>query len=481
MECAGCYVSVRVFAKISKICIQVLCRNSCACVHGVCGMLRCWRANSLRKGRGVRRRAPLHAQQRNFPHTTRTTIHTKNPASKKLSGENMAAEVLKQSSAGSQPTYQKSVINNRGAVRFARSAVDGTAGDFLQMETTAGSGAAGFSTNPFAANAYTIFLVARTRPGNTDTGQQGILNLAKVASDTTNDGLSIYKDSVVCLNSGGEPGLGCSGTTCTRCGASQYTAFGALSAQFGESFVADDNSCSSSCAAGCSLASPLSACKTLWGPASSQNFQDPDEWRIIALQADGTFLKGYLDGYHASSVPPISVTAAAAATIAQLRLGVVDQADETNSGFGNVDIAEIMIYDAALTQQEMDRIGNYLSLKFGLSAFRVNADVGSVTRTAAVSKNCGCSGGPPWISCDTTKGPYCGVGVPLASGSCQSLDQSLQVITGNSYLDLNSGANAKSPASGGNYISIKGQVTFLARQLGRAAARRHAPQQLRST
>ena len=30
MECAGCYVSVRVFAKISKICIQVLFRDYCA-------------------------------------------------------------------------------------------------------------------------------------------------------------------------------------------------------------------------------------------------------------------------------------------------------------------------------------------------------------------------------------------------------------------------------------------------------------------
>jgi hypothetical protein len=48
----------------------------------------------------------------------------------------------------------------------------------------------------------------------------------------------------------------------------------------------------------------------------------------------------------------------------------------------------------------MDRIGNYLALKFGLSLFRINADVGSITRTAAVSKGCGCSGGPPWITCD---------------------------------------------------------------------------------
>ena len=52
---------------------------------------------------------------------------------------------------------------------------------------------------------------------------------------------------------------------------------------------------------------------------------------MIVLQADGTTLKGYIDGYHASSLPPLYVSAGAAATIAQLRLGLVDQADEANS------------------------------------------------------------------------------------------------------------------------------------------------------
>lgn len=151
------------------------------------------------------------------------------------------------------------------------------------------------------------------------------------------------------------------------------------------------------------------------------------------------------------------MTASAAATIAQMRLGLYDQANEANSGFGNVDIAELMIYDAALTLQEIDRIGYYLGLKFGIQAFRLNADVGSIYRTAAVSKNCGCSTGPPWITCDNTKGPYCEVGVSLASGSCQRLDQILSVSTGSSYLDLKAGGTVKSPSTGGNWISIKGQ------------------------
>lgn len=52
--------------------------------------------------------------------------------------------------------------------------------------------------------------------------------------------------------------------------------------------------------------------------------------------------------------------------------------------------------------QEIDRVGYYLSVKFDLKAFRVNSDVGSAVRTAAVSKGCGC--GAPWwlnIACNT--------------------------------------------------------------------------------
>ena len=122
-----------------------------------------------------------------------------------------------------------------------------------------------------------------------------------------------------------------------------------------------------------------------------------------------------------------------------------------------MDIAELMIYDAALTQQEMDRIGNYLALKFGISTFRINTDVGSVTRSAAVSKNCGCSGGPPWVVCNASLGPYCEAGVALSSGTCSSSDQNLKVTTGNSYLDLNSGSNPQFSSQGGTWLSLKGQ------------------------
>jgi hypothetical protein len=265
-------------------------------------------------------------------------------------GENLAPEALIQSTSGSQPVYKKGVLNNRGIVRFTRSAVDGSGGNFLQMETTATSGTAGFTTSPFSSGKYTLFLVARTQPGTTDTGKQGILNLAKAASDTTNQGLSIYQDSVVCVSGGGLPGLGCSGTTCTKCDGSKYKTFSTISATFGDDGV-DDNSCTSVCSAGCNIGSPPTTCSALWGPVNDRTIQSADDWHIITLQADGTSLKGYIDGYHASSQPPISLAATTAAEIAQLRLGIVDQANQADSGFGNVDIAELMIYDAALTQQ----------------------------------------------------------------------------------------------------------------------------------
>ena len=252
---------------------------------------------------------------------------------KQTNGENMAPESLRQASAGSQPVYKKALVNGRGAVRFTRGAVDGTSGKYLQMETTATSGTAGFTTNPFTANTYTIFLVARTQPGNTDTGVQGVLNLAKASSDSTLDGLSLYKDSVVCASGGGKPGLGCAGTTCSKCDTSKYTTFGTYSARYGATAVTDDNSCTSLCVGTCSLSSVPAACQALWGPANNQNFQDSDQWHVIVLQVDGTVLKGYIDGYHASSTPPIYVSAGAAATIAQLRLGLVDQADQANSVF----------------------------------------------------------------------------------------------------------------------------------------------------
>jgi len=73
------------------------------------------------------------------------------------------------------------------------------------------------------------------------------------------------------------------------------------------------------------LSSPLESCKALWGPASAQNFQNADDWHVIVLIANGADIKGYIDGYHASSVAPLKATPLAAATIAQMRLGLMDQ------------------------------------------------------------------------------------------------------------------------------------------------------------
>jgi hypothetical protein len=77
--------------------------------------------------------------------------------------------------------------------------------------------------------------------------------------------------------------------------------------------------------------------------------------QIITLRASGGSLEGFIDGFHSSSQPPLYVTGETAASIAQFRLGVVDTGDSSAPSYGSVDIAEILMYDDALTNQELDR------------------------------------------------------------------------------------------------------------------------------
>lgn len=113
---------------------------------------------------------------------------------------------LRRGGAGcAQPVFKREVVNGRGVVRFTRGNVAGTAGQFLQMETTAASGTAGFTANPFtsnsprlaraiaalpprhrraptapraersgaaAGNRFTVLVVARVRQATGDTGVQ---------------------------------------------------------------------------------------------------------------------------------------------------------------------------------------------------------------------------------------------------------------------------------------------------------------------
>ena len=310
-----------------------------------------------------------------------------------MNSSTLSPEVLAQRVAQNAPTYKKGILNGYGVVRFVRGSNDGSSGQFLQIESNSTSRVSGFSpgSNPFQTNkGFTIFLVVRTVQSNADTGVFGILNL--VTNQNTLQGLSIYKQSVTCLNGSGLSGLSCAGVACSVCAeGANTTTFGAVNAVFGSIPTIDDNSCASQCSAGCNSTSPPLACTSLWGPSYSRNLQDADDWHILTLSVYGGKLFGYIDGNHASLQPPLLVTGDTSAPISQMRLGLMDGGNSAAHGFASMDLAEMMIYDSRLTVQEMDRIGNYLAVKFNLRSFRLNYDVGSPTRSAAVSKGCGCT------------------------------------------------------------------------------------------
>ena len=239
------------------------------------------------------------------------------------------------------------------------------------------SGPSGFTTNPLTSNtnSYTIMMVVRVNQAIADTGDHGILNLALATSDATLKGLSVFVPSVTCLSGEGLEGLGCSGTTCTACNSGKYTTFGTFSALFGSTPTADDNSCNSVCSAGCDVDSPPAGCLSTWGPTNYQVYHGADAWHTITIRVSGGTMNTYIDGHVASSTAPLTVTGETAAAIEQLRIGLKDAANSASAGFGSIDVAEILVYDQALTLQEMDRLGNYLSVKFALRGYRLNTDV----------------------------------------------------------------------------------------------------------
>ena len=159
---------------------------------------------------------------------------------------------------------------------------------------------------------------------------------------------------------------------------------------------------------------------------SSRQYQDPDaDFRIVTIRAQkkgtGQEAQVYIDGLHdgceSASTSSCTITApmvfpangdadgVTKQVLHALRVGlmVAVPADGTASStassrmagaltnaYANVDIAEMLIYSAALSPEEMDRVGNYLSVKFNLPSFRLNTFIRSPTRAVAVSAHAGC-------------------------------------------------------------------------------------------
>jgi hypothetical protein len=275
-----------------------------------------------------------------------------------------------------------------GALRFSRRTNSAEVGNELRMYARTRSQKEGFTTNPFngsspgPAGRYTIFMVSRTRQLPGDTGSHPLLHL----SSPGGPGLTLNQRSVECIEAkgGGATGSVCQGrVACPRCTEGAYGTMGTYSLIFGSS--EDDNSCASQCAnasvlvsanitvveqrtknTGCAQSRPPPSCLAAQGADHTLHFAR--DWKVIALRVDGGEVRGYLNGAHAMHPPPLHVTAAAP-DIVGLGFGAATMGGGGGAEtYGNVDLAELLLYDDALSPQEMDRIGFYLAVKFGISS-----------------------------------------------------------------------------------------------------------------
>ena len=383
-------------------------------------------------------------------------------ASKKDAMAPMADESLQVPSGGSPPTLLKNGAPLHGkaagtdrfasVVRFRRSGASGSGGQELRMHTR--NGAPVFEKSPFsggspgAANRYTLFLVVRTTQVDGDDGNLGVLDLGQ-------EGMRIYQRAVECevTKGGGGVGTPCNGQN--RCGRCKRDAYKTLSTySMGYAAATDDNSCAALCVSGCQADAVPNECGTR--PGGGLHYA-AWEWNVLALRADGAEIRGYVNGRHTDNPPPLFLSGFTPATINHFRLGVAGTGPGGADEHGNVDVAEVLVYDEALTVQEMDRVGHYLATKFvvagggrgDLGGFELDADTGSASRSLAVSKGCGCdsrsrtgAGG-----CSDTDFPYC-VGGGGAAGSCNA-------DTFRMHVQVES-AGGKLDTKGGDWFQVKG-------------------------
>eukprot|EP00286_Rhodomonas_abbreviata_P018119 CAMPEP_0181305178 /NCGR_PEP_ID=MMETSP1101-20121128/9575_1 /TAXON_ID=46948 /ORGANISM="Rhodomonas abbreviata, Strain Caron Lab Isolate" /LENGTH=1380 /DNA_ID=CAMNT_0023411045 /DNA_START=444 /DNA_END=4586 /DNA_ORIENTATION=+ len=161
-----------------------------------------------------------------------------------------------------------------------------------------------------------------------------------------------------------------------------------------------DPGCDSECYSGCDPTAAQygnSSCVKKWG--SRRQLQDPDSaWRVVSVLVSGGTAKVYVDGVHdgcesadgCSIVPPVDISGATPVTLESLRIGLMSAAGATDQAFASMDLAELLVYNTALSSQELDRIGNYLAKKYKVDNFEVNSNIRSSTRSSAVSRHAGC-------------------------------------------------------------------------------------------
>jgi len=124
-------------------------------------------------------------------------------------GNTVNVAKLGQNDATKRPIYKKKIANGHGVVRFTRSAVDGTAGTFMELDQrcttsacTAASTTEGWAADTvydaaIVANGMTVISVVKMSQSATDRNNMGVLHLNANTADKT--GFALYATEAKCI------------------------------------------------------------------------------------------------------------------------------------------------------------------------------------------------------------------------------------------------------------------------------------------
>lgn len=304
------------------------------------------------------------------------------------------------------PIYDANAVNGKGALKFKRKKLDGSSGGlYMFLRALSRDGFESGVNNLFsgkgdlnspvpayqgARGEFTVLVLFRTRTRPGSTGDMGILNIVGGITDASPSGgglrgFSLYRSVMSCKNLA-DPA--------PNCPFGRKSQISAINAVYGSAPVYDRNSCEALCGKyGCGLSSQefaarkldcscakdnvVPSCSAEWGePAEWREWPESDEWTLVAIRANGSKLQGWVNGRHWMDPAPIEINGTDPwPSVTEMRIGLFDRGGSSSAGFLDGDIAEIMVYDRALTPQELDRLANYFLKKFDLKNIQLNQDV----------------------------------------------------------------------------------------------------------
>ena len=215
--------------------------------------------------------------------------------------------------------------------------------------------------------------------------------------------LSLYNSAIHCHL------FGRAGAIPPDCAGGKYASFASFDLVYGDGPAATDSGCADVCRySGCERYGENPGCDFTWSDdPSARQRQEPDgAWRLVSVRARSGLVEGFVDGLH-SRPPPLRLEGVTGFEGADaLRVGAFDDSTNHPPAGGHLDgeVAELMLYDRALTALEMDRIAHYLRAKFDLGgSVRISADVAMPSRTLAIAKAPGCSAPPTACDADAAR------------------------------------------------------------------------------